>query len=66
MRNREHQNCFKYTNPHGTVFIWCNIANSKPYGASYLNSFQDGHGGYADNYNYCPYCGKKLEVIEKM
>lgn len=39
----------------------------KPHGAaSYLNSFQDGHGGYADNYNYCPYCGKKLEVIEKM
>lgn len=66
MGNKKHQNCFKYINPYGTVFIWCNVANSKPYGASYLNSFQDGCEDYADNYNYCPYCGKKLEVIEKI
>jgi len=66
MGNKKHLNCFKYINPYGTVFIWCNVANSKPYGASYLNSFQDGCEDYADNYNYCPYCGKKLEVIEKI
>lgn len=66
MGNKKHLNCFKYINPYGTVFIWCNVANSKPYGASYLNSFQDGCKDYADNYNYCPYCGKKLEVIEKI
>lgn len=58
MGNKKHLNCFKYINPYGTVFIWCNVANSKPYGASYLNSFQDGCEDYADNYNYCPYCGK--------
>lgn len=66
MGNKKHLNCFKYINPYGTVFIWCNVANSRPYGASYLNSFQDGCEDYADNYNYCPYCGKKLEVIEKI
>lgn len=66
MGNKKHLNCFKYINPYGTVFIWCNVANSKPYGASYLNSFQDGCEDYADNYNYCQYCGKKLEVIEKI
>lgn len=66
MGNKKHLNCFKYINPYGTVFIWCNVANSKPYGASYLNSFQDGCEDHADNYNYCPYCGKKLEVIEKI
>ncbi len=66
MGNKKYLNCFKYINPYGTVFIWCNVANSKPYGASYLNSFQDGCEDYADNYNYCPYCGKKLEVIEKI
>ena len=54
MGNKKHQNCFKYINPYGTVFIWCNVANSNPYGASYLNSFQDGCEDYADNYNYCP------------
>lgn len=66
MGNKKYLNCFKYINPYGTVFIWCNVANSKPYGVSYLNSFQDGCEDYADNYNYCPYCGKKLEVIEKI
>lgn len=57
--------CWKYKNPHGHVFIWCDIENSKPYGASYLRSFQDMHDDYYRHYNYCPYCGKELEVKDK-
>ena len=58
--------CWKYRNKHGYVFIWCDIANSKPYGASYLESFQDMIDNYYENYNYCPYCGKKLEIKTKV
>jgi hypothetical protein len=53
--------CYKYRNKHGYVFIWCEIANTKPGGASYLRGFLDHIDDYSDNYNYCPYCGKKLE-----
>lgn len=58
--------CWKYRNKHGHVFIWCDIANSKPYGASYLETFQDRIDNYYENYNYCPYCGKKLEIKTKV
>lgn len=54
--------CYKYINPHGTVFVWCEIANSKVGGASYLRCFRNGIDDYESNYQYCPYCGKKLEV----
>lgn len=56
--------CSKYKNPYGTVFIWCEIANGKEHRSSYLNCFTDGIDDYYDHYNYCPYCGKKLEVKE--
>ena len=56
--------CWKYKNPHGTVFIWCEIANGKEHRSSYLNCFTGGIDDYYDHYNYCPYCGKKLEVKE--
>lgn len=26
------------------------------------HGFQDMREDYCDNYNFCPYCGKKLEV----
>lgn len=58
--------CWKYKNPHGTVFIWCEIANGKEHRSSYLNCFTDGIDDYDSNYNYCPYCGKKLEVKEQI
>lgn len=54
--------CYKYKNPKDTVFIWCEVTNTKPYSASYLNVFNDGEDDYYDNYNYCPYCGKRLEI----
>lgn len=54
--------CYKYINPHGTVFIWCEELNGVARRSNYLRVFQDGIDGYASNYNYCPYCGKKLEV----
>ena len=56
--------CWKYKNPGGTVFIQCDIANNKPLGASYLRVFTDAVEDYNENYNYCPYCGKKLEIKE--
>lgn len=56
--------CFKYKNPHEMVFIWCEIANGKERKSSYLNCFADGIEDYYENYNYCPYCGKKLEIKE--
>ena len=52
--------CYKYKNPHEYVFIWCDIANGKEHKSSYIMSFQDMIEGYYDNYNFCPYCGKKL------
>lgn len=54
--------CWKYKNKHGTVFVWCDIANNRVGGASYLRSFSDMIDDYYSHYNYCPYCGKKLEV----
>lgn len=57
--------CWKYKNPHGTVFIWCEIANGKEHRSSYLNCFTDGIDDYYNHYNYCPYCGNKLEIKEK-
>lgn len=54
--------CYIYKNPHGHVFLWCEVENGKQYGPSYLRSFQDMCEDYYDNYNFCPYCGKKLEV----
>lgn len=57
--------CYKYKNPGGTVFIKCDIANNKPYGSNYLRTFTDVVEDYNENYNYCPYCGKKLEIKKK-
>ena len=54
--------CYKYKNPHGYVFIWCEVANGKEHRSSYLCGFRDMYENYYDNYNYCPYCGKELEV----
>ena len=54
--------CYKYKNPYGHVFLWCEVKNGKLHGASYLRSFQDMREDYYDNYNFCPYCGKKLEA----
>ena len=54
--------CWKYKNKNGYVFLKCDIANNKVGGASYLGGFMDGIDGYFDDYNYCHYCGKKLEV----
>ena len=54
--------CYKYKNPHGQVFIWCEIANGKEHVSSYLRCFADMFEDYYDRYNYCPYCGKKLEI----
>lgn len=56
--------CYKYKNPHDTVFIWCEILNTQPYGPDYLDCFTDHIDNYYDNFNYCPYCGKKLEIKE--
>ena len=38
--------CSKYKNSHGTVFIWCEIANGKEHRSSYLNCFTDGIDDY--------------------
>ena len=54
--------CYKYRNPHGYVFIWCSNLNGTKRRSSYLHTFQDMTEDYYDNYNYCPYCGRKLEV----
>ncbi|MFR1944925.1 MAG: hypothetical protein ACLS20_06465 [Faecalimonas umbilicata] len=56
--------CYKYKNKHGMVFIWCKTLNGKEHKCSYLDVFKDGIEGYYSNYNYCPYCGKKLEMKE--
>ena len=57
--------CWKYKNQHGTVFIWCKIANGKECGPNYLRVFTDLSEDYYNHYNYCPYCGNKLKVKEK-
>lgn len=54
--------CWKYKNKHETVFIWCEIANGKKRISSYLKCFTDFIEDYEGHYNYCPYCGNKLEV----
>lgn len=54
--------CSKYKNPYGQVFIWCAVANGKEHVSDYLRCFADMFEDYYDNYNYCPYCGKKLEI----
>lgn len=54
--------CWKYKNPHDEAYIWCEIVNGEKHWSSYLRSFIDGIEDYYDNYDYCPYCGKKLEV----
>ena len=54
--------CYKYRNPYGYVFIWCNDLNGIKRTSNYLHAFQDWTGGYYDHFNYCPYCGRKLEV----
>lgn len=54
--------CYKYKNKHGMAFIWCETLNGKEHKCSYLDVFKDGIEGYYSNYNYCPYCGKKLEI----
>lgn len=58
--------CWKYINPHDTVFIWCETANGKEHKSNYLSCFTDMVDDYYDNYNYCPYCGNKLEIKEPM
>ena len=52
---------WKYKNPHGYVFIWCEAANGELHRSSYLRTFQNLTEDYYDNYNFCPYCGRKLE-----
>lgn len=54
--------CWKYKNKHNMVFIYCDILNGKEHQSSYLRVFKDMIEGYYDNYNYCPYCGKKLDI----
>lgn len=54
--------CWKYKNKHDHVFVWCDIANTRRYGASYLRSFSDGIEDYYSHYHYCPFCGKVLQV----
>lgn len=44
--------CWKYKNKHGTVFVWCDIANNKVGGASYLRIFSDMIDDYYSHYNY--------------
>jgi hypothetical protein len=58
--------CWKYKNNHGTVYIYCDILNGKRHSSSYLTVFNDLIDGYESNYNYCPYCGKKLENKERI
>ena len=53
--------CYKYINKYDTVFIWCEVANTARGSASYLRCFADLIEDYASHYNYCPYCGRKLE-----
>ena len=57
--------CNKYRNPHGTVFIWCKVANGTEHISSYIRCFTDPIDDYYVNYNYCPYCGDKLEVKDE-
>lgn len=58
--------CWKYKNSHGYVFIYCDIANGKERRCSYLRGFTDLYDDYYSHYNYCPYCGKKLEIKIKI
>lgn len=53
--------CWKYKNPHDCVFIWCEALNGSLHRNSYLRVFQNFTEDYYINYNYCPYCGRKLE-----
>ena len=57
--------CWKYKNKNEYVFVWCEIANNKAGGASYLRGFKDMIGDYYSNYNYCPYCGSELKERER-
>ena len=57
--------CWKYINPHGTVFIYCEIANEKEQRCNYLRCFTDGIDDYESHYNYCPYCGSELRERER-
>lgn len=50
--------CWKYKNPHGTVFVQCDVLNSKPFSPHFLPIGEDVDYHYL---NYCPYCGKRLE-----
>ena len=59
---KEREKCYKHKNPHGYVFIWCEVSNGIECNSTYLRSFQDILEDYYDNYNFCPYCGKKLEI----
>ena len=45
-----------------TAYEQCDILNTKKWGPSYLTTFEDQVEGYYSNYNYCPYCGKKLDI----
>lgn len=38
--------CWKYKNPHGTVFVKCDVYNTQPWTPSYLHIFTDRHEGY--------------------
>lgn len=58
--------CWKYRNPVGTVFIKCDKLNNSSTQSNYLRVFTDCIDDYYDNYNYCPYCGVKLEIKEKL
>lgn len=50
--------CWKYINPRGTVFVWYDVLNSKPFSPHFLPIGEDVDYQYL---NYCPYCGKRLE-----
>ena len=53
--------CYKYKNKYDSVFIYCDEYNKNQRTARYLNVFRDTIDDYYDNYNYCSYCGAKLE-----
>ena len=56
--------CWKYMNPHGTVFIKCDVYNTQPWTPSYLHIFTNNRDGHYERENYCSYCGKKLEITD--
>lgn len=50
-------NCTKYVNPYGTVFIDCSEKNN--------NLTLSPYECYQEDLLYCPFCGKKMKSIVK-